>query len=268
MPERWTCSRCSTENDPWVIGCSNCGAVRSDLSAAGAPAPVRPEAGSAAAPPPGGSPQSLPPATPSAAVPPPPPPTSWTPPSTPPGDGPTGSWNPAAGMQSPTPGGIPLWRRLPVGWIVIAVLVAAGAVGGLIFNASRDASGEITKSGDLTASELRVGDCFDLKDPAADEIADVTALPCTSEHEYETFFVGSMPEGDYPDDAAFEAWLVANCDPAFEAYIGTPYIESELDIFWLQPTQDTWISGDRSIQCAVYHPRISRLTESLKGSAR
>ena len=42
----------------------------------------------------------------------------------------------------------------------------------------------------MTAADLRVGDCFDLKDPAADEIDDVTAGPCTAAHEFEMFFVG------------------------------------------------------------------------------
>ena len=162
----------------------------------------------------------------------------------------------------------PLWQRLPLGWIVVGLFVAAGAIGGFIFNASRSDSGEITKSGDLAASDLRVGDCFDLKDPEAEEVGDVTAIPCTSEHEYEMFFSGTMPEGPFPDDKGFVDWLDTNCVPAFGSYVGLAYEESELDIFWLQPTGEAWADGDRSIQCAVYHPRIHRLTESLKGSAQ
>jgi Septum formation len=162
----------------------------------------------------------------------------------------------------------PLWKRLPLGLIVIGFFIAAGAVGGLIFNASRGESGEITKTGDLAATDLRAGDCFDLKDPSAEEIGDVTGIPCTAEHEYETFFIGTMPEGPFPNDDGFIAWLDGNCRPAFETYVGMAYENSELDIFWLQPTSEAWNDGDRSIQCALYHPRIHRLTESLKGSAR
>jgi len=178
-----------------------------------------------------------------------------------------GAWDPAAELAAPPPA-IPLWRRIPFGWIVVGVLVFGGAIGGLIFNAARGSSGEITKAGDLTAGDLRAGDCFDLKDPSAQEIGDVKAVPCTTEHEYEAFFVGAMPEGDYPTEAAFTAWLEANCAPAFASYVGKPYDDSELDIFWLQPTNESWTNGDRSIQCAVYHPQIPRLTESLKGSVR
>ncbi|HET9344307.1 MAG TPA: septum formation family protein [Candidatus Limnocylindrales bacterium] len=162
----------------------------------------------------------------------------------------------------------PLWKRLPLGLIVVGFFVAAGAIGGLLFNAGRDSSGEITKSGDLAATELRVGDCFDLKDPSEDEIEDVTAVPCTTEHEYEMFFVGSMPAGPFPSDDDFVAWLDTNCVPAFDAFVGLAYDSSKLDIFWLQPTSATWNDGDRSIQCAVYDPDNQRLTESLKGSAQ
>ena len=51
----------------------------------------------------------------------------------------------------------------------VAVIVGGGAVAGWYFNASRSSTGEITKAGDMTAADLRVGDCFDLKDPAANE---------------------------------------------------------------------------------------------------
>jgi hypothetical protein len=120
----------------------------------------------------------------------------------------------------------------------------------------------------MTMSDLRVGDCFDLKDPDADEIDEVRALPCTEEHEFEVFFADALPEGGYPVDAAFDAFFERQCIPAFATYVGTPYRESELDVFWVVPTTEAWDDGDRTVQCAVYHPRIHRLTESQKGSAR
>jgi hypothetical protein len=163
---------------------------------------------------------------------------------------------------------VPLWRRLPLGLIIAIGFLAFGAIGGLIFNASRSDSGEITKSGDLEVTDLRVGDCFDLKDPSAEQVGKVTALPCTTEHEYEMYFLGSMAEGAFPTEEGFGAWLDTNCLPAFEAYVGRAYDGSDLEIFWLAPTLEGWNDGDRSIQCAVYHPRIHRLTESLKGSAQ
>lgn len=254
MARRWKCARCSHENDEALLTCGNCGLIRGavipDASAPQAPAPRvdAPASHDQAALTGGLAPTADVPA---------------------PDAGPPVVWEPqglsADGAAEPPR---PLWRRIPATVILWAVLIGGGAIAGLIFNASRAPSGEINKGGDLTAADLRVGDCFDLKDPAAEEFEKVTALPCGQEHEYELFFRGSMPAGDYPSDATFGSYVETNCLPAFETYLGTPYESSEYDIFWLVPTADGWRGGDRSIQCAAFHPRIHRLTESVKGSNR
>ena len=180
---------------------------------------------------------------------------------------PSRSWVPPDGDQAAAASAaIPIWRRIPIGWLIFALLIGGGAIVGWYFNASRSSTGEITKAGDMTAADLRVGDCFDLKDPAADEIEDVTAGPCTAAHEFEMFFVGSMPEGDFPAESVFETYVTDNCYPAFGAYIGKAYADSELAMYWLAPTDDGWRAGDRSVQCAAYHPRVHSQTQSLKGS--
>jgi hypothetical protein len=114
--------------------------------------------------------------------------------------------------------------------------------------------------------DLRVGDCFDLKDPSADQIEHVKAVPCTTEHEFEVFYVGAMDKGSRPTDHAFETYVMQNCNPAFGAYIGKAYKDSDLDYIWLVPTEDAWRSGDRTVQCAVNDPRIYSLARSLRGT--
>jgi hypothetical protein len=149
---------------------------------------------------------------------------------------------------------------------VVGVLVVGGALVGWYVNAGRSSSGDINKAGDLNATDLRVGDCFDLKDPNVDTIEDVRAVPCTTEHSYELFFRGTMPESDYPTDDAFDAWMSANCVPAFDTYVGRPYQQSTLGVYYLVPSDDAWRSGDRSIQCALYPSNNAHPTTSLKGS--
>lgn len=181
----------------------------------------------------------------------------------------SGEWSPVSNVDPDAPpSSRPLWRRLPLQWLIVGGLFAAGGVGGLLFNASRSSSGEITKAGDLGATELRVGDCFDLKGPDAEELEDVAAKPCTAEHEYELFFIGDMTDSSFPTDQAFDAFLESNCVDAFQAYVGKTYQASELEVSSIVPTEAVWGAGDHSVQCAVYHPRIHRLAESLKGSAR
>ena len=253
MIEGWTCSRCSTANVEASIVCASCGQTRPDdvvaegvsAEALTVPAGIAAEQGSAELPPApdGVTAETL---TPSAGT------TGWALPGAEPG----------VAASEPRP----FWRRIPITWLVVAVFVVGAGVVGWYFSAGRSSSGEITKSGDLTASELRIGDCFDLKDPSADEVEDVTAVPCTVAHEYEVVFVGSLPEGAYPAEAAFSTYVENNCQPAFGTYVGKAYDASDLDIFWFYPTDDAWRAGDRSVQCAAFHPRVHRLTESLKGS--
>jgi putative regulator of septum formation len=301
MNDGWTCPECATANRASSVVCGNCGHVRPDLDRTqlfpAAPsqvqaAPVVPDdaardsaAVAAAGGIPGWTPTGAPPevVTPEAmAAEPAPLPESSTwgtaaeAPSS--GGGPTATeWSapPTAQLSDPSaipgwsvaaPASLPLWRRIPLGWLIVGGFVLIGAVAGWYFNASRSSTGEISKAGDLQAVDLRVGDCFDLKDASADTIDNVRALPCTSEHQYELFFVGAMPGGDYPTDAAFEGYVSDNCTPAFASYIGTSFEVSALDVYWLQPTADSWKSGDRSVQCAVFDKAHDRLTRSLKGS--
>jgi Septum formation len=183
-------------------------------------------------------------------------PAGWTPP----------PWSPDAADTRP------FWRRIPAVWLEIAgALVLVGAVVGWYFigvnttttgapnatvtvtqsaDASRSATGESGWLGGnphdykLRVVDLRVGDCFDDKDPYADEIEDVKAVPCTTEHDFEVFYVGAMGEGSYPTDDAFGTHVTRNCLPAFGAYIGKAYDDSDLAIYWLaRPT----MPGGRAI---------------------
>jgi hypothetical protein len=182
---------------------------------------------------------------------------------------PFSDWRPYGGDQAQVPAApVPLWRRFPIGLVVFLVLVVGGGISSWYFGAGRADTGEIAKPGDLTATDLRVGDCFDLKDPTAEEIEDVAARPCAQAHEFELFFTGSLPEGAYPPQSVFDAYMQDNCMPAFLAFVGKAYEDSELDVYWLTPTTEAWGQGDRSVQCVVSHPRIHQLTESLKGSRR
>jgi Septum formation len=179
--------------------------------------------------------------------------------------------------------------------LIAGALVLVSAVAGWYLYASQSATGEPKVAPAEPTQvlsglphdfklrvDLRVGDCFDLKDPTADQIEDVKAVPCTTEHEFEVFYVGAIGEGSYPTgaaaerrnhgrqvlniDGAFWTYLDHNCIPAFGAYIGKAWDDSDLDIYWLVPTEDAWRSGDRTVQCAAFYPGTYRLTESLRGT--
>ena len=201
-----------------------------------------------------------------------------------------GSASIAGWTPPPWTAGPDAFWRIPAGLLIAIALVLVSAVAGWYLYASRSATGQpeaapaeptqvrtgvATGESDLSGLphdyklrviDLRVGDCFDLKDESADEIEDVTAVPCTTEHQYEVFYVGAMDEGSYPTDDEFGSYVTKNCNPAFDAYIGKAYDDSDVYIYWQVPTDATWWSGDRTVLCAAYYPRIHRLTGSLRGA--
>jgi hypothetical protein len=150
-------------------------------------------------------------------------------------------------------------------WVPIALVVAGAA---FWFSAGRDDSGAITRSGNMPIAEVRVGDCFDLKDKQAEEVDEVDAKMCTEPHQFEMMFVGDMPDGVFPDDAAIGDYLVANCLPAFDQYVGLAYDDSGYDFIPFTPTEDGWNSGNHGMRCALYDPLDDELTTSLRGAAR
>jgi hypothetical protein len=195
----------------------------------------------------------------------------WTPPPWTTGPDAPAGWTPPPWTASPD-----AFSRIParwlIVWLIVGALVLVGAFAGAYFGEPKVAPVEPTQvlSGlphDYKLRvDLRVGDCFDLNDPTADQIEDVKAVPCTTEHEFEVFYVGAMGEGSYPTDDAFGTYVTQNCTPAFGAYIGKAYDDSDLFIYWLLPTDDAWRSGDRTVQCAAFYPRNDRLTRSLRGT--
>jgi hypothetical protein len=155
-----------------------------------------------------------------------------------------------------------LLRRF--GWVM---LVAVLAIGGLIFAARRDDSGQITQGGTIAIADLRVGDCFDQKDVDAEQADEVDARRCDDGHQFEMMSIGTMSNGSYPSDAEFENFVGTVCLPAFDEYVGLAYEDSRLEVYWYYPLEDGWAEGDHLIQCAIYDPLNSEVVGSLRGAA-
>lgn len=267
MARGWKCPRCSTQNGEGVMNCAKCGLIRGGVVVPGTYTPpestVPPEWTA--------SPSPLPPAAQGVGA----------PLHLEYGEGQATAGQPSDGLPlagQPTSGwvapsaaalsGRPLWRRIPLRLALFVVLIAGGGVAGWITNASRSSTGDITKSGDMTSNDLRVGDCWDMKDPSADTIDNVTARPCGEAHEYEVFFIGSLTGNDYPTEDQFSTYVKNNCVSAFTTYVGRAYADSSLDISWLYPESKGWAIGDRTVECSAYDPNNSQLTASVKGSGQ
>jgi hypothetical protein len=167
----------------------------------------------------------------------------------------------------PAPKSRPTWLSLAMRFALVGVIIIL-AIAGVLFNAKRDDNGQISGGGNLQVEDLRIGDCFTLKDTAASEVSEVDAKPCTEAHQYEMFHKATMPESDYPTEDQFSSFLADECIPAFNSYVGAPYDSSTLDIFSFTPTESLWKDGNRNVQCAVFDPSSKLVSGSLESAGR
>ena len=120
---------------------------------------------------------------------------------------------------------------------------------------------------------LEVGTCFNDEGPpgaAAEEISSVPEVDCSEPHDNEVFALIDYTEtASYPGAEQMTEIGTNLCIEQFDAYVGIAYLDSELDVFSITPTEDGWNRlNDREIICALYNLDLSKLTGSMRGAAR
>jgi hypothetical protein len=124
------------------------------------------------------------------------------------------------------------------------------------------------------ASDLAVGDCFDV--PASATIEDVQHHPCTDAHDAEVVYVGDhpAPDGAAPlTDEGLQGFVMGTCGGAMIEYVGglqsveTSAELQDLDLGAIYPTDDDWNGGERTITCYLHSVDGSVLTKSFKAAS-
>lgn len=158
-------------------------------------------------------------------------------------------------------------RSLPFYVLLAAAALFLLSCGG---GPSRDESGAVTESGDLSVFSVRIGDCFD--DDASEEevVSELAAVPCAEPHDNEAYAVFDLASGDdeWPGDDSVLLEASQGCFDRFEAFAGIAYADSALDFFPITPTEESWDAGDREVICAIYNLDLAKLTGSARDSAR
>ena len=117
------------------------------------------------------------------------------------------------------------------------------------------------------ATDLAVGDCFDIPSSVDQTVDEVSHHPCTDAHTAEVIFVADYEAGSYPDVSAFDAFTEANCPPAFNTYSGLDfYAESgkDYDIGVFYPIEEGWSGGDHEITCYLVRVDEGPMSSSLR----
>lgn len=125
----------------------------------------------------------------------------------------------------------------------------------------------------VALDELQVGDCIDLEAADAEpiEVGRARRIDCAEPHALEVFHVGSLnddPDAPFPGDEAVLDGADQMCLAAFEPYVGAAYVDSTLEIAHLRPSEAVWLSGDRSVRCAVQDRELEPLVGTVQGSGR
>lgn len=155
-------------------------------------------------------------------------------------------------------------KRL-IGGVVVAVAVVAGT-SAIDDNTTRDDSGEIIGAGGLGVQAMQVGDC--MIEPDGEYVESVEAVPCSEPHDLEVLAIISLPGGEtYPGQEVVSQTAYEECVDRFDAYVGTPYLESVIDVYPLYPTEEGWEEyNDREANCMLFTMDGEQLSTSVRNS--
>ena len=139
--------------------------------------------------------------------------------------------------------------------ILLGALLMLAIVGGVV-------SSVTVRTGTTVAADLTVRDCLKGMPDSSQPVATVETVACGESHAGEVFAVLNMPDGDFPGEAAIEAYA-DNCGPAFAGYSPKTITDDSIQLSVLYPTADSWKEGDRALICiaSLDPPRAG----SLKG---
>jgi hypothetical protein len=96
---------------------------------------------------------------------------------------------------------------------------------------------------------LDLGDCFIDFD---ENETTFTPVSCDEPHDAEVFIDFEYPPGPYPGDAELDAQAEELCfGQTFEDFVGRDYQSSSIFSLRSRPNEDTWVLGDRTINCVL-----------------
>ena len=143
-------------------------------------------------------------------------------------------------------------RVLGVGAIIATALIISNFT-----DAGRNDAGEVTKSGDVTAREIQVGDCFDdLSEFSAEgTFSSLHAVPCNEGHHWQVFYQKASSLNSY-SETLIDYEIETMCNTAAQTLVSN-MSSIKYDAFqnvsltYFYPSYKSWTRGDRSLQCLI-----------------
>jgi len=118
-------------------------------------------------------------------------------------------------------------------------------------------SGSGTTGGtpDISAFDIRVGECFGFGEGAARGSGDIDGVvyqPCDEEHDNEAYATVDATQPGWPGLEAMTAFADEGCYAEFESFVGIPWDDSVVEYGYLTPTEQSWADGDREVLCYAF----------------
>ena len=126
-------------------------------------------------------------------------------------------------------------------------------------------------------STITDGDCFaefsafEAEPGVQTTIGPVNPADCAAPHALEAYYVGTAYVGlgeEYPLLDVLDDVAITECEKRFESFVDAEWQTSELDFWWLTPSQEGWEQGDRELICLVGDYEKALTSGSLVGAGR
>lgn len=114
--------------------------------------------------------------------------------------------------------------------------------------------------------DLLPGDCFNDADVVFDEATangTVTLVSCDVPHDNEAVYSYTFPDTQFMSQELIFEHLDEWCPTYWPDYVGIPYENSALYMFYYYPTSETWNAGDRRSVCVAYDGSLEPITGSV-----
>ncbi len=131
---------------------------------------------------------------------------------------------------------------------ITAVVIAIATSG-----ADRGEDGSLEAAGPISVTALRPGDCVEELDIGRVGFT-VPGVPCDEPHQAEVYSVFDVTlDGSWPGEADVVDEAEQRCLRDLEQQFPEVYADTEVDIFYLHPSEATWRTGDREVVCFTYY---------------
>lgn len=138
----------------------------------------------------------------------------------------------------------------------------------VVVGATLGASALVGCGGSEVATEAAVGECFQDPEDTSD-VGELDKVDCDDAHDNEVISVFNLEGDDFPGADEVQSEAEGRCNEDFESYVGSTFEESDLDLFTISPTKETWVEADdREVICSVFALDGSSLEGTVRGTAR